>query len=386
MGVWDLLKKGSVEKNQVSKKSRGLRRKKGSEVLAIDLGNKKIKYALGHMDDDKVKVSKVFSIDTTMSTYECLKTSQLDILKQDISKGINENAIKTKDVICSIESKDVISRELVVPAVAESDLEGLISYEISQYLPIDISSFIIQYKVLREFVDEGINKYEVWVAVFPKDIASKIYTVLKEIGLEPMSLDIGSNIIDKLSSNGKEINNIRSLDKKTIAFVDMGYTYINVTILEEGIYRFNRMIDSGGFEIDKTIRDYQEVEDVESLKMELSQRSIFDFVRESDSMSSYINLEKETMEQSIGSQISNWADEIEKIIKYYTTRAMENKIDKVFIYGGSSLYKDMDKYMEDRLSLSTERIKSIDKIVFADKTLEKEIPMYINAIGSIIRR
>ncbi|MBP2027367.1 type IV pilus assembly protein PilM [Acetoanaerobium pronyense] len=381
-----MLKKGSVEKNQVSKKSRGLRRKKGSEVLAIDLGNKKIKYALGHMDDDKVKVSKVFSIDTTMSTYECLKTSQLDILKQDISKGINENAIKTKDVICSIESKDVISRELVVPAVAESDLEGLISYEISQYLPIDISSFIIQYKVLRELVEEGINKYEVWVAVFPKDIASKIYTVLKEIGLEPMSLDIGSNIIDKLSSNGKEINNIRSLDKKSIAFVDMGYSYINVTILEEGIYRFNRMIDSGGFEIDKIIRDYQEVDDVESLKMELSQRSIFDFVRESDNMSSYINLEKETMEQSIGSQISNWADEIEKIIKYYTTRAMENKIDKVFIYGGSSLYKDMDKYMEDRLSLSTERIKSIDKIVFADKALEKEIPMYINAIGSIIRR
>lgn len=386
MGVWDLLKKGSVEKNQVSKKSRGLRRKKGSEVLAIDLGNKKIKYALGHMDDDKVKVSKVFSIDITMSTYECLKTSQLDILKQDISKGINENAIKTKDVICSIESKDVISRELVVPAVAESDLEGLISYEISQYLPIDISSFIIQYKVLREFVDQGINKYEVWVAVFPKDIASKIYTVLKEIGLEPMSLDIGSNIIDKLSSNCKEINNIRSLDKKTIAFVDMGYSYINVTILEEGIYRFNRMIDSGGFEIDKIIREYEGIDDVESLKMELSQRSIFDFIRESDNMSSYINLEKETMEQSIGSQISNWADEIEKIIKYYTTRAMENKIDKVFIYGGISLYKDMDKYMEDRLSLSAERIKSIDKIVFADKILEKEIPMYINVIGSIIRR
>ena len=50
------------------------------------------------------------------------------------------------------------------------------------------------------------------------------------------------------------------------------------------------------------------------------------------------------------------------------------------------MFEDMDSYLEQRLGIKTEKIKSIDKVKFEDKNMEKELPMYINALGSLIRR
>lgn len=388
MGVSKLLKLKPREKKSNSKKSFGAKRKKSSEILAIDIGDRRIKYVVGSLAEEKIKVNKIFYVDTSGSSYDRLQNNELEGLKSDIQKGLMENSMKTKDVVCTIDSKAVISRELIVPAVSEADLEGLISYEVRQYLPIDISSFVLQYKVIKEFAEDGMNKYEVWVAVFPKDIANRIYTLLKDLDLEPLALDISSNAIDKLSFHSKEINRVRNLDKKNIVFVDMGHSYMNVTILEEGIYKFNRIIDAGGADIDKLVREYENEEDFESIKLEFSQRSVLDLVRETENLTPGMpfSLEKSSLEGAIGTQISAWVDEIEKIIKYYTTRAIENKVDKIFIYGGSSLYSDIDKYIEDRLSISTEKITSVENIDMLDKVMEKEIPMYLNAIGSLIRK
>ena len=88
----------------------------------------------------RLKVDKTFKARLPAGVYENGHMHNIQEMKSIIQGALNANSVKLKDVICTLESTDAIKRELVVPAVAPEDLSEMVSYEIGQYLPIDINS------------------------------------------------------------------------------------------------------------------------------------------------------------------------------------------------------------------------------------------------------
>ena len=325
-------------------------KKKDVKCLSIDIGSSFIKFAVGQKMGRRLKIDKTFVAKLPAGVYENGHMHNIQEMKAIIQGAINANGIKIKDVICTLESTDAIKRELIVPAVASEDLSEMVRYEIGQYLPIDINSYVLQHKVVREFEEENVKKYELLVAALPKEIIHTIYTMLLEMGLTPYALDIHSNAIDKMAAEYDMING-SSIKGSTVAFLDLGHENINVIIIEKGRYNFNRLIKFGtrDFEQLSTELEFKTLEDISSLDV-----------------------------------LDKWIDEIDKVFKYYTSRSTDNTIDKIFIYGGISVMEGLDTYIHERVNIPTEVIKSVENIEIVsgnDNTLAQSL----NAISALIR-
>lgn len=297
----------------------------------------------------RLKVDKTFKARLPAGVYENGHMHNIQEMKSIIQGALNANAVKLKDVICTLESTDAIKRELVVPAVAPEDLSEMVSYEIGQYLPIDINSYVLQYKIVREFEEENVKKYELLVAALPKEIVHNIYSMLIEMGLDPYALDIHSNAVDKIAAE-YELFNEASIKENTVAFLDLGHENINVIIAEKGQYKFNRLIKNG-------------TKDFEQLTTEL---------KNIDEISQHLDV------------VDRWIEEIDKVFKYYTSRSVDNTIDKIFIYGGISVMEGLDTYIHERVNIPVELIKSIDNVEIVAGN-EYTLAQSLNAISAIIR-
>ena len=299
----------------------------------------------------RLKVDKTFKARLPAGVYENGHMHNIQEMKSIIQGALNANSVKLKDVICTLESTDAIKRELVVPAVAPEDLSEMVSYEIGQYLPIDINSYVLQYKIVREFEEENVKKYELLVAALPKEIVHNIYSMLIEMGLDPYALDIHSNVVDKIAAE-YELFNEASIKENTVAFLDLGHENINVIIVEKGQYKFNRLIKNG-------------TRDFEQLTTEFEFKTI-------DEISQHLDV------------VDRWIEEIDKVFKYYTSRSVDNTIDKIFIYGGISVMEGLDTYIHERVNIPVELIKSIDNVEIVAGN-EYTLAQSLNAISAIIR-
>jgi len=326
-------------------------KKKDVKCLSIDIGSSYIKFAVVQKMGRRLKVDKTFKARLPAGVYENGHMHNIQEMKSIIQGALNANSVKLKDVICTLESTDAIKRELVVPAVAPEDLSEMVSYEIGQYLPIDINSYVLQYKIVREFEEENVKKYELLVAALPKEIVHNIYSMLIEMGLDPYALDIHSNAVDKIAAE-YELFNEASIKEKTAAFLDLGHENINVIIVEKGQYKFNRLIKNG-------------TRDFEQLTTEFEFKTI-------DEISQHLDV------------VDRWIEEIDKVFKYYTSRSVDNTIDKIFIYGGISVMEGLDTYIHERVNIPVELIKSIDNVEIVAGN-EYTLAQSLNAISAIIR-
>ena len=102
-------------------------------------------------------------------------------------------------------------------------------------------------------------------------------------------------------------------------------------------------------------------------------------------------------------QVRNWIHEIERLFNYYKSTGQGNKIDKIYIYGGSSNLKGIETFIKDALNLPVIKIQSLSNVNCSKINVSKvdkskidifkvdsskvdvELSKYLNAIGAIIR-
>ena len=123
-------------------------KKKDIKCLSIYIGTKYVKCVTGQRINNKLKIDKTFKIKLPDDIYENGHIKNTDEMKSILQKALSDNGVKIKQVICTIESSYAIKREIIVPAVEGEDLSEMVSYEIGQYLPIDINSYVLQYKIM----------------------------------------------------------------------------------------------------------------------------------------------------------------------------------------------------------------------------------------------
>ena len=99
-----------------------------------------------------------------------------------------------------------------------------------------------------------------------------------------------------------------------------------------------------------------------------------------------IDLEEEGPSAVVRDIIEKWTSEIDRIFKFYKSKEIGNKIDRIFIYGGISKTKGLESYLSGRFAIKVRRIKELSNVYFEDnRDGEASIEKYVNAIGALIR-
>lgn len=346
---------------------------KPRNVVAFEIGSKNIKIVEGKYSKDKLSVYKMAQVETPMAAIEDGAIIDERALVNVLQVAINQLGIKSKDAVVTSNSSSIIDREIIIPAVDESEMESVIKYEIQQYLPINLDEYIVEYVVVDKLVDSEGPKLKVNVISYPKDMVNGYYKLVKSLGLNPYVLDVTYNSLKKIVNHTGIIKNNGQVGG-TVAFVDMGATSINVTIFKRGQLDFTRVIKSGGETIDQALSTRLDMSIKSTESMKIDKGNLLD-IQEDDEINTII---KETVDEMIG--------EIEQILQFANNKNGEN-VDEVVIYGGASKLRGLDVYMQRKLLKSIKRVFTLERIDMSTSAMPKEpIGEYLNAIGAVIRQ
>lgn len=360
----------------------------GKDVMSIDIGQHTTKIVAGKLGNGTIDIKHAVSVPTPQEGFEKGRITDFNVMKKTISGAMDALKIRSRFALCSLESSEIITRELLLPLVSQDQMESMLEFEIQQYMPIELSDYTVQPKILEEVMDDGVEKARMLVTAVPKDLARNYYDLIQSINLEPLVLDIQSNAIDKLFSGGFQFNGDKDLMEQVVAVIDIGHSRINVIIFEKGKYKFNRIINLGARNINQNLANFMDVThaeaenykyDIEDLNKE---PSIPDDSSEVDS-----EIEKKLRVLNIArNSIDSWIEEIERVFKYYITREAGNVIDVVYLYGGMTQMNGFEVYMQDAFGISTKIVHSLTKVNINQFSGESSLSCYLNAIGTMVRK
>ncbi len=352
-----------------------------TNLLSIDIGSHSVKIVAGQKNNDRFKITVMAKQEIPEGVFTNGMINDPLALKTTIQSLIKNNHIKQKDTVVTYESQDIIKREMIVQKVDPNDQFELITFEVGQYLPIDIEAYVLQYKVIEEISEENTQKIKILLGAIPKDTVKAIYELIVDCGLNPLYMDMHSNSLEKFI----EINFDSLALNKTIAMIDFGHQLIDISLFEKGVYKFNRLLRLGSNALDKILISNLDIDYIEAENrkkktsiLAIQKTIIDDEIDESD-------IKTVVMRDTIN-YVNECADEIDKVFKYYTSRSAENKIDQIYIFGGGAQFKEISAFFKERFDIRTEIINTYNMIEMATKNPVEELPVYVFATGALIRK
>lgn len=345
------------------------------KLLSIDIGTKNIKLVTGFEKKNMVNIENMIISPLPPNSFEDGEILSIEELKKTIKKALEENKVRAKKCIITLQSTSVITREIVLPSTKQEDLKAMVKMEIEEYLPIAINEHIVEYKILEEFEENDVKKLRILVAVLAKKFVEAYLKLIKDMKMTPVALDIQANSISKLFDSSLYINDEKYSLDETVAVIDLGNSYINVKIIEKGTLCFNRIIPQGGKDIDMAIANSY------NLSIDEAEKRKIEAVKLSDDIDGDIILN-----ELVKADIDSWILEIQRIFRYYTSRSGTNRIDKVYLYGGNSNIKDIYLYMSKNLNIPTCKIESISNVKIDKNSQITNLDKHLNSIAAIIRR
>jgi len=355
-------------------------------MLSIEIASKSVKFIQGTNDKGRISIERAISLPLKEDVYHDGQIFDMDLLAQTIRSGVKDHHFSETNTVITVNSSSSIIREITLPSVKGNDLKEMIAYEIQQYLPIELSQYVIQSRVIGDLVEGGTKFSKILVAAMPKEVVEAHLSLLEMAGLHPFAMDLHANCLGKLLK-GRKINSTSSFEEQTVVFVELNNRQVHLSLYENGFYQFDRLLNIGIDDIDNNISSIsgKYIDDAIAIR-----KSLEDINYVVDDLE-----EKGRIVNAVRTTIDGWIEEINRIFKFYTSRKSLNTIDAVYIYGEGSEIQGLDVYLERSLGLKVEIVTEIEGIQVSSgkKKLDKdtigstmpEIQLYMNAIGALIR-
>ena len=322
---------------------------------ALDIGSNTIKVVVGEFIGTKLNILSAVKVTSKgyVNNYILDKEALISRIKEAISKTEEELNIKIRKVILNVPTYNLDFKltdgrvELEENVVKSNDIVRLLQ-DVSKN-KIDhknelICTLPIMFKVDDE---ETINPYgkhgnilyvkSILVSTDKKTIYD-LATIVNSCNLD---------IIDITTTGLADYYNFKSkeLDIKNIAIVNLGSTTTNISIFSKGIFINNKIIDDGGFYIDKEIASVYNLKrnETEYLKEKLALAVINNADEKETITLPNKNGEEITVNQyELSKIVSEKMDNLLKIIKKNINLLTKKEISYIIITGGLSEIKDIN--------------------------------------------
>lgn len=322
---------------------------------ALDIGSNTIKVVVGEFIGTKLNILSAVKVTSRgyVNNYILDKEALISRIKEAISKTEEELNIKIRKVILNVPTYNLDFKltdgrvELEENVVKSNDIVRLLQ-DVSKN-KIDhknelICTLPIMFKVDDE---ETINPYgkhgnilyvkSILVSTDKKTIYD-LATIVNSCNLDIIDITT-TGLVDYYNFKSKE------LDTKNIAIVNLGSTTTNISIFSKGIFINNKIIDDGGFYIDKEIASVYNLKrnETEYLKEKLA-LAVINNVDEKETITlTNKNGEEITVNQyELSKIVSEKMDNLLKIIKKNINLLTKKEISYIIITGGLSEIKDIN--------------------------------------------
>lgn len=360
---------------------------KSKDFLAIEFTDRCIQALTGVPRRNGVVVYDAFRVAVPLGCVSDGEVRDVERLTTIINNEVLSRA-STRNVAFVTDSATVVKRRFFVPAVDESDLDGLVSSKLGEYLGLNMESYVVHYAKtgVTGQAEEGTgNTNEVYACAMPRRITDQLYNLTQSLGVEPVLLNAGTNSIQKLVAQGVTINgNLTTSGYERVAFLEICDRSLRINIYDNGHFFYSSAIPMGVADIIDEISISLRVEFADAAK------ALFDLLRKVNnifrtdfSRGGFSPLQLQVVE-IINNQIFHWLDEVKKVFLLYSGGRGKD-IQVVFMHGVGCDFNGLDYVFSGELGKDVFIIRDMGNIANPSKNEELAGFMYryVNLIGLI---
>lgn len=253
-------------------------------------------------------------------------------LGQAIAQLIEQSRITTKNVAVGVPSSKVFTTVADVDRMNEADLAKAIRFQADALIPTPLAESKIDWALLGDSPADK-TKVEILLSSVPNAFVEDRLDMLEAIGLnviafEPDNLAMARSLL-AANATGTQL------------VLDIGQKGTNLVLSYNGLPRLTRAIPTG---IEAIIRSA-------SQNLSVDEKQAEQFVMK-------FGLSKDKLEGQVAQAISGSVDtlisEIEKSIKFFTTRYVDVKIDKIVVTGGASIIPEFPLHLANKFGINIE--------------------------------
>jgi type IV pilus assembly protein PilM len=274
-----------------------------------------------------------------------------------IQRLFSVNKIKTNEVATSVSGNAVIVKKISLPQMTQEELAESIHWEAEQYIPFDIQDVALDYELVEGSGSGG--NMDVMLIAVKKDKISDYSSAISQAGKTAGVVDVDVFALQ----NCYEVN--YGIDPgRVVALLNVGASIMNINIVKGGTSIFNRDIAVGGNQYTDAIQKDLNLsfEQAENLKKGARVEGAA----------------RENLGPILQAVSENIALEIQKTFDFFKATSSEDRIDRIFLSGGTSKVQGLQDLLSDRFEAGVEIMNPFNNVIYNPKDFD---PDFISEIG-----
>lgn len=296
-----------------------------------------------------------------------------------IKKACQDKNIRTKDVIFTIASSKVASRETKIPVVNKTKVSQLVMSQVGDLFPVDSDSYVFSYLLQGKprQDEEATQIQDVRVFAIPSDMVDCYYTLANTAGLNVVALEADGNSIF-------EIMRRQVKDGVTMAIqLNRESTLVNIITQEKLLLQRSIPYGVNAFAEVMMQEAAFQINDIEAAyKMLASQRVLLPHLNEENPEGNF-SLEKRGEVTDNGEyMISN----IARVVEYYNSKFKDQPIQEIMCAGVGCSVAGIHELIENEVGIPVRKPEVLEGIRFNRKvSIDAALLQYINCFGAVFK-
>ncbi|MCC6572651.1 MAG: type IV pilus assembly protein PilM [Planctomycetes bacterium] len=213
-----------------------------SSVKAVALKRSGAGYSLKSVGHADIRRTEYFPDESPQAIAEA-PLRALEKITQDSNFG-------RKPCSFAVSGPRVAPRLFKFPSLPKTEVEAAIRFEAEQIIPFDLAQAALDYVLFDEVMEEGKPQMEGLVVAVHKEEVDKRFVLLKSAGFDPVVLDIDALAIANAFVETEGVG-----EKETVALINIGAKFTNLSICHGPRRVFVRDIASGGDQLSRAISE-----------------------------------------------------------------------------------------------------------------------------------
>ncbi|NLK20903.1 MAG: type IV pilus assembly protein PilM [Epulopiscium sp.] len=357
----------------------------GQSLLGIEIGNNNMKVVQGTRKGKILNLLNYGIQPTPLGAVRDGFIVDMDAVYYSISELLKKKKITEQNAAIIVQGTSIITRDVVMPYMEEKELRNILDFQKDEYFPIDVSDYQTDFKILNEMETEEGKQLNVLLVAAPNNMIATSLELMNRLKLRAKYIDIASNAISKLYGYKSMASEIE--EPFSIMILDIGGQTTTATILSETNILFSRTILYGFDELNQIIVNEFGEEDYEQIEMFKMKYAAIHTAESGGSADLYGNLISNIIKPAID---NNLIQEISRFLEFYYSRSNARRIKTIYLVGGGSYLKNLDKYIGKVFNITTKKGEILENInvkaIKDRKEIEDDFLYLVNAIGLINRK
>jgi type IV pilus assembly protein PilM len=144
-------------------------------------------------------------------------------------------------LVTAIGGGRVITRNILLPAMPERELETAVQWEAERHIPVPLDQLVIRHVNLGEVVTEGTTRLHVLLVGAPRKLVRDYAALFREAGRELSAVDLQCLALWRLFFGFQP----EKIGPETVALLDIGANHTELVIVQDGSYCGSRSLPGG---------------------------------------------------------------------------------------------------------------------------------------------